>query len=101
MPVSAPVAPKPVDPAKPTDPKTPSGSESSGNIEDAPKLDGLKLQGTLEGRFSTAIVNGRRVRVGDMLNGWKIVKIGKGFIVLDWKGNKHTLYRNMDMNPGS
>lgn len=101
IPIGAPV-PKPVDPANPATPATPAGpNDPTASIEDAPKLDDLKLQGTLEGRNSTAIVNGRRCRVGDMLNGWKIVKIGRGFIVLDWKGNKHTLYRNMDMSSGS
>lgn len=63
--------------------------------EKAPVLTGVKLQSTLMGRFSTAIINGRRVRVGDIISGWKITKIGSGYIELQWKEKMHVLYRDM------
>ncbi len=70
-------------------------SKSDDPEEKAPTLAGVKLQSTLMGRFSTAIINGNRVRVGDVINGWKITKIGSGFIELQWKEKMHVLYRDM------
>ena len=82
------VKPKPASP-------TPRASGKGEKEEKAPSLATVKLQSTLMGRFSTAIINGRRVRVGDIINGWKITKIGSGFIELQWKEKMHVLYRDM------
>ncbi|MBT3278387.1 MAG: hypothetical protein HN909_03640 [Phycisphaerales bacterium] len=63
--------------------------------EKAPSLAKVKLQGTLEGRNSTAQINGQRLREGDLVEGWVITKIGTGFVVLQWKDQTYRLHKDL------
>lgn len=87
-------APKP-------EPVTPKPSKRSGKkpeddkppepVEQPPPIDGLRLQSVLLGNPASAMISGSMVNEGQTIQGWKIVKIEAGRVVLQWKDRQYVL----------
>jgi MSHA biogenesis protein MshK len=55
-------------------------------------LDGLKLQAVVfNGPKSSMVINGRSLRVGDEIDGVKIVEVQPNEVIVEKEGLKHTL----------
>jgi hypothetical protein len=76
------------------DPTRPSGWQvpQAGGNADGDGAQALKLQGTFNvGGLRSALVNGQRVRVGDLVAGAEVVDIRADKVVLDLNGERREL----------
>jgi hypothetical protein len=66
--------------------------QEEANVSTANPLKGLSLQAVMfNGAKSTMVINGRTMRVGDEINGVKIVEVQTNEVIVEKEGQKHTL----------
>ena len=66
-------------------------AETPATVADAPVLP--KLQGIMGNRFDpSAIINGRKVKLGDTIDGYKLMAVKEDRVVVERDGTSHELY---------